>query len=72
MRVYAPENFVDVFPTVVEFAGGKLETVLNAPSTPPLPGRSFAAALAKAARARKSRRANNSARIERDGNRYRG
>ncbi len=44
---HAPGHFVDVLPTVVELAGGKPEAVLNAPDTPPLPGRSFAAALGR-------------------------
>jgi arylsulfatase len=44
---HAPGHFVDVLPTVVELAGGRPGTVLNAPDTPPLPGRSFAAALAQ-------------------------
>jgi len=43
----APGHFVDVLPTVVELAGGRTETVLNAPGTPPLAGRSFAGALAR-------------------------
>ena len=43
---HAPGHFVDVLPTLVELAGGRPETVLTAPGTPPLPGRSFAAALA--------------------------